>query len=1236
MIHTRLYRKKTRNDIYINNKMRKIITVGLIVIFLFQGYPAHGSELSVDSQTIQPTLNILYSGIDEFQFEYQVPEYKLETKGIDNQVIQTINVPGLLSDEVFGNVRLPGRHILLGVPAQASVELQVLEDVQAVLPLHIQRNSLKNPLTPTHSIYQTNSHKNPDVVAQISGDAWIRDQRVIGIGIFPFHTKPDTDQLVWSQKIKISVKFRSKDRADGLLVSDDANSPYEYIFASSLLNYLIARMWRGYPIHELGQYATSIPSSSLGPRYKIVVDQDGIYKITYEDLLAAGMQVGGINPAHLALKSQGKQVAIYISGETDGQFDPGDYILFYGQRYYGDIHAERYAAENLNWLTYDMDLPDGTTVPWDPQNNALMMEKYTNENVYWLLETAQSGLRMGIQNGNPEGSSASIPLNDVHTIHAEKETRYNSFTFTGEETWFWEWVQDKLTHVYTTTIDALSTEAYTATVSGEIVAYNSFPTSPDHIVKFQINNRTQPILTDSFEGKSRYHFDQNIPQSYLLKGVNQLKFTINSINLSQIYFDWFDIKYLRPFIAQQNQYDFSEDATGTWKHRIAGFTDPSIHILDITDPFTPTQIISASISGNNPYTITFTTDAMNNDRIILASGNSILSPKSLSFYNPPDLFNNQNGADYIFISHQQFLTKTLELSSYRESPYLRVKVYDVLDIYNEFNDGIPNPVAIKNFLTYAFSTWQPPAPRYALLVGDGHWNIKGFNPARYGTANVYLPPYLAWVDMNQGEMDSTNLLGTIVGSDIVPDIVIGRLPVNDVDQMTAILDKIYSYEQSGIQDWQRNVLLIADNIPDSAGNFEASAEYIVSKMSDGFQPLRIYSTDYCGPPTIPATRCPAVNRAITETINLSGTVIISYIGHGALQRWAHEQIFTNANINTLANVNRYPIVFSLTCWDGYWEWPNTQSLMEEMLRAPQKGTVSTFSPSGLGVASGHDALADGFYSAIFQDGIWELGAASTAAKLNLFMTGNNLDLVNNYLILGDPALLIQSPYGVSLPSQEQEKSGTVGTTVVYSITLNNMSVLTDTFSLSMSDNVWTTTVPVSIGPISGGSSGSFLVDVQVPRDAEADAYDSASIIATSWGDRSKYASIEITTTANVHGVSAAPLVDYRYAPPGSVVTYTVNITNTGNITDGFDLQAFPGEYDWDIVLPGTPITLSGGSSTSILVKVVILPEAIDHQEEFTMLKILSRGDPEIWLAIWLRTMATVAGLRYFIPNILKE
>jgi hypothetical protein len=90
-------------------------------------------------------------------------------------------------------------------------------------------------------------------------------------------------------------------------------------------------------------------------------------------------------------------------------------------------------------------------------------------------------------------------------------------------------------------------------------------------------------------------------------------------------------------------------------------------------------------------------------------------------------------------------------------------------------------------------------------------------------------------------------------------------------------------------------------------------------------------------------------------------------------------------------------------------------MIEELVRKEASGAIAAFSPTGLGVSSGHDMLHKGFYDALMNDGISELGLASQNSKLWLYQTGMNQDLLHTYTIFGDPALKIQIPKMIFIP-----------------------------------------------------------------------------------------------------------------------------------------------------------------------------------------------------------------------------
>jgi len=66
--------------------------------------------------------------------------------------------------------------------------------------------------------------------------------------------------------------------------------------------------------------------------------------------------------------------------------------------------------------------------------------------------------------------------------------------------------------------------------------------------------------------------------------------------------------------------------------------------------------------------------------------------------------------------------------------------------------------------------------------------------------------------------------------------------------------------------------------------------------------------------------------------------------------------------------------------------------------------VAAWGATGLGVGTGHSSLDEGFFRAVFSDTVSTLGQATLAGKLSLAAAGQNLDLLDTFTLLGDPAL----------------------------------------------------------------------------------------------------------------------------------------------------------------------------------------------------------------------------------------
>jgi uncharacterized repeat protein (TIGR01451 family) len=185
-------------------------------------------------------------------------------------------------------------------------------------------------------------------------------------------------------------------------------------------------------------------------------------------------------------------------------------------------------------------------------------------------------------------------------------------------------------------------------------------------------------------------------------------------------------------------------------------------------------------------------------------------------------------------------------------------------------------------------------------------------------------------------------------------------------------------------------------------------------------------------------------NAIIAAIN-EGRLLVNYIGHAYLSYWAAEQLLRIQDISVLTNADRLPLMVPMTCLEGYYIHPSPpgsdySSFGEAIVRAAGRGAVASWSPAGMGVATGHDFLNRGLFLALFADDVIRLGPATTEAKLFLYsQTGLYRELLDTYLLLGDPATPLDVvPTDVAITKQVDPAGDvTPGDTLTYTLTFSN-------------------------------------------------------------------------------------------------------------------------------------------------------------------------------------------------------
>ena len=333
----------------------------------------------------------------------------------------------------------------------------------------------------------------------------------------------------------------------------------------------------------------------------------------------------------------------------------------------------------------------------------------------------------------------------------------------------------------------------------------------------------------------------------------------------------------------------------------------------------------AKLEGDH-YQLTFGDQEASKRRYAAAAPAGLLKPAAMQLP-PSPLETPANGADYIVIAHPSLVEAVQPLLTWRQEQGLRTTLVTTEQVFDRFSQGVPDPAAITDFLRWASTEWPGPAPRFVLLAGDASYDPRDFSNG----PNKDLVPTHFHPTTEMGETAGDNPLADITG-DGLPDLAIGRLPAQTPAQMAAMVAKTIAYEQGDPQaDWRRRLLFVADDDDSFFPSF--NTEMIATLPSD----LQVEELSIGVDEDVRSRLLDALNE---------GVGVLSYMGHGAIDIWAREEILGNDDIAGLRQNGRLPFVVVWACLSGYFQHPELTSLGETLLLTPNAGAVAALVPTG--------------------------------------------------------------------------------------------------------------------------------------------------------------------------------------------------------------------------------------------------------------------------------------------------
>ena len=759
-----------------------------------------------------------------------------------------------------------------------------------------------------------------------------------------------------------------------------------------------------------------------GNFYKIKVDKSGIFKITKDFLQANGISPSSINPRNFRIYGNGgimlpeynldtrysalQENAIQVIGEEDGVWNDGDYALFYAQgpdgyNLYNNTNGNGYKRietrtdrsnhlkniyEDAAYYFINFDIGPGKRVT--DEDAQLPNELITRYDAYQFINNDEKNL-VGLGR-----------------IWVENQSFYNEKNITIH------------THSAIQPTDVIRYKA-------KVIGYGSNGNQLNMSINAQNNS------TFNIPSNATGFFPMEYAGTVVNQQGNQISFQLTpniSANPNGVfYLDYVEAQYKENLSFNGSQMNFRDYNIDSGTGTLYGFSVANAsgleQIWDVTDITNATRKVNKA--SGNIFNFGYVANNQNfNNEFVAFRNDAAYTP---SFVGKID---NQNlsalsGVEYLIITPTQFLAEAQRLADYhRTKNNYQVEIVELHKIYNEFSSGSQDLTALRDFITKL----NTPAGtlKNVLLLGDTSYDFKNRIPNNTNLVLSYQSEQSANVSSSFVSDDYIVMTkpqnSSLIGN-MLPDIPIGRLPAANISEAKLLVDKTLAYynalpnQSTPFGIWRTRMDFTVDDDCDLGNAFHNYVENTLTGVFEApntdkpeYNIRKLYMDAYPQINTAGGQRYPEITQTLNTGFNNS--LYQFYFGHGGINGWAQERIFTSNEIQNINNYNslfsRFPLVSTITCEFSLWDEPNTNSAGEQLIKLKSGGAASMITSSrAIDVIYGINFTRPFTeeITRIENDDFRELGFAHLEAKKRQGPNYNHLKV--NFL--GDPAMKLSRP-----------------------------------------------------------------------------------------------------------------------------------------------------------------------------------------------------------------------------------
>jgi hypothetical protein len=625
----------------------------------------------------------------------------------------------------------------------------------------------------------------------------------------------------------------------------------------------------------------------------------------------------------------------------------------------------------------------GQEVAWqaDPAGGGLVFygeaidSPYSDVNVYWL----ESGAGRAVATVSVPGSAAPAAPSFADTLHLETDAIPGiSAPLPVSDFWIWKSFFpgypgfDRATFP----VEVPAPAAGAATLSVNLQGF-----ADSQRAALSVNGR--PLGEIAWSGSGPYTATVALPSDVLRDGANSVEIVALEAPRG-FWLDSFDLAYPHLYRAASDRLAFRAAAGSAVA--LSGFRSSDVAVWDVASPLAPRRLgVAAQPRPDGSWGASFVApDA--GPYVAAVSGAFDVAAVKVSA--PADL-RNSRGAQYLVIAPAAFRDEAQRLADLRSAQGLSSLVVDLGDVMDLFGDGLNDPLAIRRFLAYAVQSWSTP-PRYVALAGKGTYDYKN----RLGLSTNLVPPYLLTTESGIAPADAE--LADFDGGG-VPAVAVGRIPAVTAADLRAYVDKVAAYESTPGGAWTGQALLVADDA-DLGGDFPATSDALAGTLAPGLSLTRVYL------PVSPNSDQVGYARSQLQGALRQGQALLSYVGHGGLDRLTSEGLLTSADVPGLGNGPRLPVMTALTCLISEFAYPSFSSLGEDLVLRKDGGVSALFGPTWLSHNAPAGDLGRYLLPVLSAPGGGRLGDRLLRGLSAYAAAVGDRQMLRLYTLLGDPAL----------------------------------------------------------------------------------------------------------------------------------------------------------------------------------------------------------------------------------------